>query len=48
MGEQIKEMLKLREEKTKVVDIAKQFHLNKHYCSRLLTSAKKGELSWCT
>ena len=48
MGEQIKEMLKLREEKTKVVDIAKQFNINKHHCSRLLTSAKKGELSWCT
>lgn len=48
MVEQIKEMLKLREEKTKVVDIAKQFNINKNHCSRLLTSAKKGELSWCT
>jgi hypothetical protein len=41
-------MLKLRQEKTKVVDIAKQFDISKGHCSRLITSAQKGELSWCS
>jgi hypothetical protein len=48
ISEDIKTMLKLRQEKIKVIDIAKQFGINKQHCSRLITSAKKGELSWCS
>jgi hypothetical protein len=47
MNEQLKDMLQLKQNKIKVMDIAKQFNISKEYCSRLLTSAQKGELSWC-
>jgi len=40
------EMLKLRDNKVKVVTIAKQFGISKEHCSRLTTLAKKGELPW--
>jgi len=42
------EMIRLRNNKIKVVTIAKQFNICKEHCSRLITLAKKGELSWYT
>jgi hypothetical protein len=44
---ELEQMLLMRENKVKVVDIAKQFNISKEHCSRLTTLAKKGELSWC-
>ena len=40
------EMLRLRESKVKVVEIAKMFNICKEHCSKLTTRAKKGKLSW--
>ncbi len=48
LKDELNQMLKMRENKIKVVDIAKQFNISKEHCSRLTTLAKKGELSWCS
>ena len=46
LKDELEQMLLMRENKVKVVDIAKQFNITKEHCSRLTTLAKKGELFW--
>jgi hypothetical protein len=45
---ELDEMLSMRKQGIKVVEIAKKFNICKEHCSKITTLAIKGELSWYT